>query len=158
MTDIAEDTDVVTTLYEQDFYAWTLEQAAKLRAGQWASLDIANLAEELEDLGKSQKKELKNRLVVLLAHLLKWQFQPDRRATSWEVTIINQRLELADHLSENPSLKAQLDDVLQQAYRLAIGEARKQTHLKPSTFPATCPYTQEQIFSADFWPGGAPEF
>ncbi len=158
MVDTVENTETVTTLYNQDFYAWTQEQAAKLRAGQWAKLDVANLAEELEDLGKSQKKELKNRLIVLLAHLLKWQFQPDRRTTSWEVTITNQRLELADHLSENPSLNGQLNDVLQRSYRLAIGEARKQTHLKPSAFPENCPYTQAQIFNSDFWPGGAPEF
>lgn len=137
--------------YETDYYAWAIDQAAKLRAGRFAELDIKNLAEEIEDLSKREKRELKNRLIVLLTHLLKWQFQPERRSRSWEVTIRNQRIELDQHLQENPSLAGHVDDVIAQAYRLAIGEAYKQTNLDVRDFPTTCPYTVEQIF-ADYWP------
>ncbi len=157
MVEIAENTETVTTRYEQDFYAWTQEQAANLRAGQLASLDLANLAEEVESLGKREKRELKNRLIVLLTHLLKWHFQPWRRTSSWEITIRNQRLRLVDHLQENPSLKGRVGDNLDYAYRIATGEAHKQTRLALTAFPETCPYTPEQIFNPDFWPGGAAE-
>lgn len=140
------------TAYDVDFYAWTYDQAAKLRAKQLTALDIDNIAEELEALGRSEKRELVNRLTVLLAHLLKWQFQPDKRTISWEVTIDNQRLKIADHLHDNPSLKGQMDDAIARAYRLAIGQARKQTKLDKSIFPEQCPYTNEDIFAQDFWP------
>jgi hypothetical protein len=138
--------------YDIDYYAWANDQARLLRSGNLSNLDIENIAEELESLGKSEKRELKNRLVVLLTHLLKWQFQSIKRTKSWEVTIINQRIELADLLQENPSLKAQVEDLVKQAYQLAVNEAYKYTDLKKDDFPATCPYTQEQIFNQDFWP------
>lgn len=138
--------------YDRDFYAWAYDQAAKLRSGRLMELDLEHLAEEIEDLGKSEKRQLKNRLVVVLAYLLKWQFQPDKRSVSWEVTIHNQRIELASHLSENPSLKAQLDKGIAHAYKLATGEAWKETELALSVFPSTCPYTREQICDDDFWP------
>lgn len=138
--------------YTTDFYAWANHQAELLRTGKISDLDRENIAEELEDLGKSQKKELHNRLVVLIAHLLKWQFQPQRRSTSWEVTIDNQRLDLNDHLEENPSLSAHLDDAITRAYKRAVGEARKQTRLKASDFPTACPYTTEEIVAPDYWP------
>ncbi len=140
------------TAYDIDFYAWANDQAAKLRTRQLAALDIDNIAEELEALGRSEKKELTNRLTILLAHLLKWQYQPNKRSVSWEVTIDNQRLQITDHLRDNPSLKTQLDDAIVRAYRLAIGQARKQTKLDKSVFPEQCPYTQEEIFAQDFWP------
>ena len=140
------------TNYEDDFYAWANEQAAKLRSGQLTELDIEHIAEELETLGRSEKRELTNRLTVLLTHLLKWQFQPQWRSVSWEVSIDNQRLKIADHLQDNPSLNAQLDEAITRAYRLAVGQARKQTKLDKSTFPTQCPYTHEQILRDDFLP------
>lgn len=139
--------------YDEDFYAWTQEQAENLRAGRLTHLDTLNIAEELESLGNRERRELKSRLVVLLTHLLKWQYQPSRRSRSWEVTIGNQRLELADHLSENPSLHPQLDALVEKAYPLAVGAAYAQTTLAREIFPATCPFTQEQLFDPDFWPG-----
>jgi hypothetical protein len=138
--------------YESDFYAWVNEQTAQLRAGQLTTLDVEHIAEELEDLGKGIKRELMSRLTTLLAHLLKWEFQPSKRSTSWEVTIDNQRLDLNDLLDENPSLKSQLEEVIAKAYKRAVGEARKQTLLDKSVFPAYCPYTERQILDQDFWP------
>jgi len=140
------------TGYEADFYAWANEQAALLRAGRLGALDIANIAEELECMGKSQRRELISRLIVLLTHLLKWRFQPKRRSGSWRATIITQRIELVHHLRDNPSLDAQLDEAIEDAYGGATKIARGETGLAKSTFPATCPWTWAQIMDEEFWP------
>jgi hypothetical protein len=132
-------------LYEQDFYGWTIEQAKLLKAGALSQLDVKNLIEEVESMGRSEKKELVNRLAILITHLLKWDFQPERRGRSWELTIREQRLKLTDHLSDNPSLKYVLGDALTSAYRQAIIKAMRETGLPESTFPETCPYTIEKI-------------
>src|SRR5580698_7276634 len=94
------------TLYDQDFFAWAQEQAELLRAGRLSEADIGHIAEEIESMGRAEKRELVNRLIVLLHHLLKWQFQPDRRGASWEATILVQRHALERHLEDNPSLKS----------------------------------------------------
>ena len=104
------------SLYDQDFYAWANTQAALLRAGKLEAADIENIAEEIESMGKSEKRELVNRLVVLLLHLLKWQFQPDQRGTSWTATIRIQRRDLAVHLDDNPSLKSKIPEAINRAY------------------------------------------
>jgi hypothetical protein len=140
------------SLYDQDFYAWANEQAALLRAGKLAEADIENIAEEIESLGKSEKRELLSRLAVLLQHLVKWCFQPDRRGASWEATIIIQRRELEDHLADNPSLRAKLPEAVARAYGNAIVMAAGETALPRSTFPAECQWSFEQIMSEDFWP------
>ena len=140
------------TLYDRDFYAWANEQATLLRAGQFGRADIDNIAEEIECMGRSEKRELINRLIVLLQHLLQWQFQPGLRGNSWRLTIANQRLALEDHLQDNPSLKAQIDSAMHTAYRRAKGEAERETGLPPETFPATCPFSFDQVASAAFWP------
>ena len=93
-------------LYEKDFYAWTQEQAALLSQGRWTGLDISNLVEEIESLGKQQRSELRNRLKVLLIQLLKWQYQSGRRSRSWQNTINVQRMDIADLIAESPMLKA----------------------------------------------------
>ena len=111
------------SLYDRDFYAWANEQAALLRAGQLAEADIENIAEEIETMGRSEKRELVNRLTVLLLHLLKWQFQPSLHGNSWRLTIEEQRYRLEDHLKDNPSLKVQLGQAMRDAYRLALIEA-----------------------------------
>jgi len=139
--------------YETDFYAWANEQAALLRAGKLAQADIEHIAEEIESMGKTEKRELVSRLTVLLMHLLKWQFQPDRRGNSWKATIRIQRIALVRHLADNPSLKAKLPEALSDAYETALIEAAAETALSESTFPTACPWTFEQIISADFWPG-----
>jgi hypothetical protein len=139
-------------LYDRDFYAWANEQAGLLRAGRLSEADIENIAEEIESMGKSEKRELVSRLAVLLLHLLKWRFQPSRRGTSWEALIANNRDQLEVHLGDNPSLKHLLPDALTQAYRYAARDAAAETGFDKATFPQSCPWTYDQIMDPDFWP------
>ena len=138
--------------YDRDFYAWATEQAALLRAGRLSGADIENIAEEIESMGRSEKRELVNRLIVLLTHLLKWQSQPARRGNSWRLTLLTQRGQLAEHLKDNPSLKSTLPDAFATAYRFALLEAQKQTGLGEDAFPVACPWTTEQVMANDFMP------
>ena len=143
---------VKNTLYNQDFYAWSNEQAALLRAGKLSQADIENIAEEIESLGKSEKRELVSRLRILLLHLLKWQFQPKGRTSSWSASIKIQRLDLHQHLKDNPSLKGKLPEAVEIAFAGAVIEAAEQTKLPESAFPSSCQYSWQQIMAADFWP------
>jgi len=138
--------------YEVDFYAWANEQAALLRGGRLGAADIDNIAEELESMGKSQKRELISRLIVLLAHLLKWRFQPKRHSGNWKATIMVQRDELVRLLRDSPSLKASLEEAIEDAYGTAPKVAMSETSLPRSTFPAICPWTWTQIIDEEFWP------
>lgn len=142
----------MSSLYERDYYAWANEQAGLLRAGKLAEADVANIIEEIESMGRSERRELINRLVVLLLHLLKWRYQPALRGNSWRLSIKEQRIRLASHLEDNPSLKMRLDEAISQAYRLATIEAERETGLPESTFQATCPFAFEQIMDDGFWP------
>jgi len=142
--------DLDTDLYETDFYAWTLEQSKILSLGQWQSLDIANLVEEIESLGKQQKQELRNRLGVLIGHLLKWEFQPELRGKSWRSTIIEQRDRIKFHLADNPSLKPYLDQAVIDAYQLAQSLVVRETPLDYPDLPSDCPYTVSQILDPEF--------
>jgi hypothetical protein len=142
----------MASLYERDFHAWTHEQADLLRAGRLAEADIAHIVEEIESLGRSERRELVNRLTVLLLHLLKWRFQPALRGNSWRLSIKEQRIRLAAHLEDNPSLKAELDWAILQAYRLAAIGAERETGLSESTFPTVCPFSFEQMMDERFWP------
>jgi hypothetical protein len=138
--------------YETDFYGWANEQAALLRAGDVSALDLENIAEEIESLGRSEKRELVNRLAVLLTHLLKWRFQPERRGASWSATIREQRIRLDIHMHDNPSLKSRFDESYAQAYQLALIAASRETGLPETTFPPTPPFTIVQAMDPDFWP------
>jgi hypothetical protein len=140
------------SLHDQDFYAWTHEQVRLLRAGNVAQADVAHIAEELESMGKAEKRELLSRLVVLLAHLLKWQYQPERRGKSWRNTITTQRLDVADHLTDNPSLRALLGQTIHDAYRRARLVAANETDLENDVFPVACPWPVEQFMDDTFWP------
>ena len=142
----------MTSLYEQDFYAWSNEQASLLRAGKLKEADITNIIEEIESMGRSERRELVNRLVVLLLHLLKWRYQPALQGNSWRLSIREQRIRLASHLTDNPSLKSKLDEAIVQAYRLAAIEAERETGLPESTFPSDCPFSFEQLMDDSFWP------
>jgi hypothetical protein len=112
--------------YDRDIILWSEEQARLLRAGQFAELDIEHLADEIEDVGKSEKRELASRVAVLLAHLLKWRVQPKNRSASWRATINDQRRRIALAIKETPSLKAVMrDPIWQEGVRLdARGQAR----------------------------------
>jgi hypothetical protein len=140
-------------LYETDFYGWTQEQAELLRQKEWGKIDLPNLLEEIESLGKQQRQELRNRLSVLLGHLLKWQYQPERRSRSWLATIRLQRREIIKLLVDNPSLKSYLPDALQSAYENGRDLAMGETNLPLKTFPSQCNYSFEQIVDNEFYPG-----
>jgi len=140
------------SIYEQDFYAWTQQQADLMRARRYQDLDMDHLIEEIESMGASERRQLINRLKVLMAHLLKWQYQPHLQSRSWSATIKEQRLSLQDLLEDNPSLRTILDQLITKAYRLARLLAVKETNLEESTFPAQCPYPWEQIADETFYP------
>jgi hypothetical protein len=140
------------TDYQKDFYSWTREQAELLRSGRFDELDIVNLIEEIETLGRSEKRELENRLTVLLVYLLKWQYQPARRGQNWQLTIQEQRLELFDVLNDNPGLKSQLQALLTHSYRKAKIRASKETGLDTDDFPGTCPWEFSQLMDDAFLP------
>jgi hypothetical protein len=132
------------SLYETDFYAWTQQQIHLLKQQAWQNLDVENLVEELADLGRRERQELRNRLAVLLGHLLKGQFQPERRSNSWIATIREQREQLNLLLAENPSLQPYLLEALDIAYKLGRNLAVRETELPYSTFPTHCPYSLEE--------------
>jgi len=141
-----------SALYHRDFYAWANEQAALLRAGKLAQADIEHIAEEIESMGKTEKRELISRLTVLLLHLLKWRFQPTLRGKSWRLSIEEQRIQLALHLADNPSLKAILAPSIATSYRLARLGAERETGLDAATFPIESPWSFDQLMDSDFWP------
>ncbi len=141
-------------LYEQDFYAWANEQAALLRAGKLGEADIEHIAEEVESLGKTEKRELVSRLIVLMVHLLKWRFQPRLRGRSWKLSVEEQRIAIDAHLSDNPSLKTVIAEAIALAYRQARIGAQRETDLDDAVFPAHCPWTFEEMIAEDFWPEG----
>ena len=141
-----------SALYDDDFYAWSEEQAALLRAGKVAEADLAHIAEEIESMGRTEKRELVSRLTVLLTHLLKWQFQPELRGRSWRLSIEVQRLDIEDHLKDNPSLKHLLDEAVGSAYLRARILAGKESGLDPVAFPTSCPFGFERMMDAQFWP------
>lgn len=140
------------TTYQQDFYQWTQEQAGHLKAGRLSGLDIENLIEEIEAMGRSEKRALDSRLTVLLMHLLKWKYQPIYRGRSWELTIKGQRLKVQSLLKDNPSLKPQLSALIGSAYESARIDASKETGIDETQFPETCPWTFEQIIDSGFFP------
>ena len=142
----------MSATYETDFYAWANEQAALLRAGKLGDADIAHIAEEIESMGKTEKRELINRLGVLLMHLLKWKYQPEFRGRSWLLTIKEQRRRVRSHLEDNPSLKALRLNVMAIAYGDAKIMAAKETPIDDDQFPADCPWTYEQAMDAEFLP------
>ena len=143
----------VNTLYEADFYAWTQGQVELLRNHHWSKLDLPNLIEEIESLGKQQRAELRHRLSFLMGHLLKWEYQPTKRSRSWLNTIRVQRMDTLELLEENPSLQPYLLEGLQKAYRKAVALAAGETDLPDRTFPVDCPYTLDQILDDNFYPG-----
>lgn len=134
-------------LYERDLYAWAMRNAALLRAGCLEEIDHMNLAEELESMGRSERRALGSRLAVLLMHFLKWCYQPERRDRSWRATIRQQQRQVARLLMDNPSLRPELPTLMADAYIDAVLMAIAETNLDVATFPVTCPFDLEQIMS-----------
>ena len=141
-------------LYAQDFYTWTQTTAAAIRAGEWQDLDAAMIAEEIESLGISQEHALRSHLKQLLMHLLKWQYQPERRQTghSWRSTIRTQRRELRRLLAQNPRLQQMVIAAMADSYAEARLDAADETDMPLATFPQNCPWTPTQILDVDFFP------
>jgi uncharacterized protein DUF29 len=140
--------------YDEDFYAWTQEQARLLRSGQFSQIDVENVAEELESMGRSDKREIDSRLEVLLMHLLKWQLQVKLRSPGWSGTIREQRRRIAKLLRESPSLRPAVGQLIPEAYTEARDMAAGETGLPETMFPADCPFTPDQILAEDFLPEG----
>jgi hypothetical protein len=140
------------TLYDRDFHQWTQVMADAIRSGNWADLDIENLAEELESLGRQQRQELRNRLGILLGHLLKWQLQPQHRSKSWRLTLREQRLQIRFLLKDNPSLKPYLAEAIEEGYALALLLVAKETPLEIEDLPDVCPYSLEEAIDDTFFP------
>ena len=141
------------SLYERDFNLWTEAQTRALKEKRFDDLDIPGLIEEISDLAKRDKKALRSHLRILLLHLLKWQYQPDKRSTSWSVSITNARIEIEDLLMDSPSLKPYLPSVAVKTYQQARLLAAKETGLPLHQFPAQCPYDINQVLDSGFQPG-----
>jgi len=140
------------SLYDTDFLVWTAESARLLRERRFTDIEVDNVAEEIEDLGRYQKREVESRLTLILIHLLKWTFQKPKRSRSWRSTVNTQRIELAKVIERSPSFKSRLGAIVGDVYRDAVHLAGIQTGLDQSAFPSKCPWTSQQILDRDFWP------
>ncbi|WP_460194393.1 DUF29 domain-containing protein [Thermosynechococcus sp. FA-CM-4201] len=141
---------MTSPLYDTDFYAWTLEQAKLLKAGDFAHLDIAHLVEEIEALGRQERRELENRLGILIGHLLKWDYQPQKRSKSWRATIREQRRAVQKLIHQNPSLQPYLPQAIAEAYESGKDLVVRETPLDYSDLPESCPYPLEKVLDSQF--------
>lgn len=139
-------------LYETDFYSWTQQQADLIRQGRLGELDLDNILEEIESMGRSEQRQLSHRLDVLLMHLLKWKYQPDHRSSSWKGSIEEQRFRIRKVIKENPGLKPKIPEVLQEAYEVAKISAYKETGLAKEIFPEYCPWEFTRAMDDQFFP------
>jgi hypothetical protein len=142
----------MSDIYERDFYAWAMKNAELIRQGKLAEIDTEHVAEELESMGRSERRELVSRLAVLLAHLLKWRHQPEQRGHSWRYTIKEQRRAVERLLQDSPSLRVRLPELLAEADEDAILAAAKDTGHDETAFPAACPFAVSQALAPDWWP------
>ncbi len=149
-TALAPGDEPVRAEYERDFYSWLIEQARHLREGRFDALDRANLAEEIESLGREQFNKLVSALRVVMLHMLKWDHQASLRSRSWILSIEEQRLDIADVLADNPGLKPRISEAIARAYRRARIEAARETGLDETEFPAACPYSFDDIIMRNF--------
>lgn len=143
-------------LYEADFYSWTQQQAELIRQGRLGELDLDNILEEIESMGRSEYRQLSHRLDILLMHLLKWAYQPEHRSSSWQGSmqgsIKEQRYRISRLLNNNPGLKPQISEIMAEAYEASRITAYKETGLPESNFPERCPWDYDQLMDEGFWP------
>ena len=144
--------DRTSTLYETDYMQWIAATVGQLRCQDYAHVDWANLIEEIEDMGKRERRSLKSNLVVLLLHLLKWQHQPALRTGSWAGSIVEHRRRIHEALKDSPSLKPYLESVFAEAYRDAVKQAVAETMLLIEAFPNECEFELAQVMDEDFPP------
>ena len=145
-------TDKLRAVYEQDWFAWVIDNAELLRQGRVSEIDSQHIAEELEDMGKSERHALASHLKVLITHLLKWQYQPPFRGVSWQLSIDNARDEIAELLEESPSLKGKIAEIVEKRYSAARKRAMLETGLPLTAFPEECPFSLEQLLDEEFRP------
>lgn len=144
--------DTPLTAYKQDIVAWANEQASLVRLGRFDLLDLEHIADEIEDVGKSEQRELVNRMVVLMAHLLKWQCQPERRSTSWTLTIKEQRKAILRRLKKTPSLNSELGEPewLDDVWSDVLTMTTKETGI--GELPDSCPWSITNALSVNWLP------
>lgn len=147
-----DDVAKLDDLYETDFYAWAMKTAGLVKQSRIHEVNWMHIAEELEDMGRSEKREMASRLEKLTAHLLKWVLQPERRSASWRGTITEQRAELERLFEDNPSLRQLAQAMLGKEYRRAVRRASDETGLPKDAFPPQCPFTVDEAMNEDYWP------
>lgn len=138
------------TAYEADLYTWVQEQVALLRAGKLDALDFENIAEELSDVGSEQYDKLESAVDVLVAHMLKWDRQPERRSRSWAITIAEQRKRIAKQLRKNPGLRSRMTEAVEDGYDLGRLRAAREMRCAPDDLSLSCPYTWDDIQNRPF--------
>jgi Domain of unknown function DUF29 len=153
MTDLKFSSMSIVELYSADYLLWLESTVAKLRQQDYANVDWRNLIEEIEDMGRSERKSLKSNFIVIVLHLLKWQFQPQLRGGSWAGSIVEHRRRLRDAIADSPSLKPYLQEFYLDWYGDAVRQAIAETQLALVVFPAQCPYDLAEILDFDFMPG-----
>ncbi len=140
------------TKREVDFYRWATEQVELLRAGRLAEADIESLIDEIESLGKSERRELDSRLRELMMHLIKWHWQPERRGNSWLISISKQRDGIRDVLDDSPSLNSNLANVACKAWPLAVRYAALEIGIDARVFPSECPWGLGDVLNEQWLP------
>ncbi len=143
---------VLAALYETDYVRWVEANLERLKVGDYAHVDWVNLLEEIEDMSRSERRSLKSNLVVVLTHLLKWQYQPQMQSGSWKGSLVEHRRRIRESLKSSPSLKSYLKECFDEAYVDAIEQAAAETDLPRSLFPVMCPYQIEQVLNSEFLP------
>ena len=138
------------TLYEQDYYQWLTDTAKLLEEKEFTKLDLENLIEEIVSLGKSEKRAIKSNLIIVILHLLKWRYQPEKRSNSWKSTIREHRRRIQELLTDSPSLKNYLPKILTTCYLAAKKQASDETSLSVNAFPESCPFTLAECLNEDF--------
>ena len=140
------------TLYETDYLQWIETTLEKLQSQDYANVDWENLIEEIADMGRSERRSLKSNLIVILMHLLKWQFQPEKRSGSWEGSIIEHRRRVNEALHDSPSLKFYLESIFAECYAQAVKQAKAETGLPIESFPSVCPYELLEVTNDQYLP------
>ncbi len=152
MTTIQSTTTAITSLYDQDFYLWLQTTINILKEGKFAEVDLENLLEELESMGRSEKNALKSNLRILVMHLLKYKYQPEKRTNSWRYTITEHRQRLQDTFKTSPSLYRFFEEIFNESYQNARKLASDETGLSINLFPPESPFTVEEVLNPDFLP------
>jgi ParB-like chromosome segregation protein Spo0J len=150
-TQISSATDA-TNLYDRDYYLWLSHTANLISEGKFSEVDAVNLIEEIQDMGRSEKRAIESNLVVLLLHLLKYKYQSDKRTNSWKSSIREHRRRLRKALSDSPSLKRHFEQVVDECYQDAREQAADETGLPIATFPQELSFTLAEVLNPDYLP------